>query len=73
MITCWDLKDTLGKPPCCNSCHDDVDYYGFPDDLERVIHNVDYRVCCNVAEWLEQSQESGKDRKEPFCPKPSTK
>lgn len=44
---CEDLKDCIGVPSCCSSCHEEIeqgfgDYQG-PDG---------FCLCCQVAGWL---------------------
>jgi hypothetical protein len=50
-ITCWDLREVIGKPPCCVSCHDEGDEFGtwMSGDGEN------WNICCVVGIWLEDN------------------
>lgn len=45
--------DVEGAPPCCHSCHEDHDDYGY----SLCWHDIDgqeYEVCCAVSRHLDQ-------------------
>jgi hypothetical protein len=51
---CQDLEIYKGKPPCCDSCHEDEAY-----GLEMLTVNksgFEYYVCCPVAKWLKENK-----------------
>jgi recombinational DNA repair protein (RecF pathway) len=58
-LGCAELKEALGLSPdfpCCISCHEDADEWGFP--LMEVAHQgKDYEVCCEVARaWIKRAK-----------------
>ena len=36
-------------PPCCESCHEDADKYGY----DLLGDGENYSICCKLANWLE--------------------
>ena len=47
---CTKAREAFGMPdsvPCCDSCHDDVERYGY-DWVELNVADGYYLVCCDV-------------------------
>ena len=64
MMQCDAIKDTGLEFRCCDSCHEDYDYYGGMYACETELNGHTLIVCCACARALEG---------EPECPVKATR